>query len=177
MNAAALATSRVANVPRRSVEDRGVSPKHRHDVTGARRATSSLTVGQCKLDPSLKAPCFQPLDIDCIRCFQFEPEFLSSHPYTMERPRSQLVRVSSVVPFAGSEGGPDRNLGGIGACVLHDLPRFTQLPGVSSLLGSHQSLHPARRAGTLKVAHTVTAFRRVACSPCEIYTSRFSLYT
>ena len=40
------------------------------------------TVGRCMLDPSLKAPCFQPLNLECVSCFQTEPDFSSLRHYT-----------------------------------------------------------------------------------------------
>ena len=41
-------------------------------------------VGRCKLDPSLKATCFQPLNL-IVRysAFNLKPRFLSLHPYIM----------------------------------------------------------------------------------------------
>ena len=37
--------------------------KQRDESTGKNGAKQAASVGRCKLDPSLKAPCFQPLNL------------------------------------------------------------------------------------------------------------------
>ena len=78
------------------------------------------TVGWCKLDPSLKAPCFQPLNLRVSILLSTWTCLSSLHPYSTVRVRGQEGNIVVVGVRAGAGvGEPGEGAARGGGGVLH----------------------------------------------------------
>ena len=62
-------------------------------------------VGRCKLDPSLKVPCFQPLNLRGRTLFSVRTLFLSLRHYTKDQVRA--LELPAAPPAFDLSSGPD----------------------------------------------------------------------